>query len=258
MEQTKEQGEGKQPDGPLFAPQRADDLSSHLLRQALGYLGVFLPLLVYGVAGLRSTEGFPGWAPLDSISEYYYSGSVAVFTGVLWAIGAFLFTYRGYDNPSRHWDLLTGKLASLAALGVALFPTAALPPLTAPPWWSGWMKAVHYASAGVLFSCFVVYSLFLFPLTNEPPDSMSSDKRRRNRVYRACGVGILGSLIWVIAAGLCGAPIFVPESLALVLFGISWLTKGRWLWTLHEAVTRLRGHRDQPPAQLPPPGSGQG
>ena len=103
MEQTKEQGEGKQPDGPLFAPQRADDLSSHLLRQALGYLGVFLPLLVYGVAGLRSTEGSPGWAPLDSISEYYYSGSVAVFTGVLWAIGAFLFTYRGYDNPSRHW-----------------------------------------------------------------------------------------------------------------------------------------------------------
>ena len=254
MEETQKDGEGKQPDGPLFAPQRADDLSSHLLRQAMGYLGLLLPLLVYLVAGWRSSQGFPGWRPLDSVSEYYHSGSVAILTGVLWAVGAFLFTYRGYDNPSRRWDLITGKVASVAALCVALFPTAALPPLTAPPWWDGWMRTVHYVSAFLLFGCFVVYSLLLFPLSSGPSGSLPDDKRARNLVYRSCGVGMLGLLIWVAVAGLRGGPIFVPESLALMLFGISWLTKGRALWTLREAVTRIADRRRSPPSAGPSPG----
>jgi len=55
----------------------------------LGYLALLLPGLLYLVAGWRSRDGVPGWKPLDSVSEYYYSGAVAILTGVLWAVGLF-------------------------------------------------------------------------------------------------------------------------------------------------------------------------
>lgn len=239
MELTKTQGEGKQPDGSLFAPQSANDLSSQLLRQALGYLGLLLPALVYVVARWRNVEGTQGWAPLDSISEYYYSGSATILTGTLWAMGAFLFTYQGYENESRPWDLRTGKVASVAALSISLFPTRAVEGFASPLWWRDWMQSVHLASAAVLFGCFIAYSWFLFPQSSQPVGKRDRDKRRRNAVYRACGVGMALALLWVVIALLMGGHIFVPESLALILFGISWLTKGRALWTLREAAHRL-------------------
>jgi len=255
MNPTKTSGDGKQPDGPFFAPQPADDLSSHLLRQALGYLGFFLPLLVYVVARWRPVGGGPGWAPLDSISEYYYSGAVAVLTGTLWAMAAFLFTYRGFDNPSRRWDLIIGKVASIAALSISLFPTTALDPFVAPLWWRGWMESVHLASAALLFSCFVVYSLFLFPKSSRPMQKRDSQKRTRNAVYYFCGVGIVLALLWVVIARLMSGHIFFPESLALMLFGISWLTKGRALWTLRQLAHRLARRKDDAPSLGPSPGA---
>jgi hypothetical protein len=239
MEVTKMHGEGKQPDGPLFAPQRADDLSSHLLRQAMGYLALFLPAILYLVAGWRSRDGVPGWKLLDSVSQYYYSGSVAVLTGVLWAVAAFLFTYRGYDNPSRRTDVRTGKMASAGALGVAMFPTVAMWPFNRPPWWADWMKYVHYGSALLLFSCLIFYSLVLFPKRGGEKGIQDTGKKKRNLVYRLCGWGMAAAMVWVLAAGLADGPIFIPESLALMLFGVAWLTKGRAWWTLREIAKRL-------------------
>lgn len=255
MESTKKHGDGKQPDGPFFAPQPADDLSSHLLRQALGYLGFWLPALVYVVARWRPVGESPGWTPLDSISEYYYSGSIAVLVGALWAMAAFLFTYRGFDNPSHRWDLIIGKVASIAALGVSLFPTTALDPFIAPVWWRGWMEWVHLASAAVLFGCFVVYSLFLFPKSSRPKENRDSEKHTRNAVYYSCGVGIALALLWVVIARLMSGHIFFPESLALVLFGISWLTKGRALWTLRQVAHRFARRKDGAPSLGPSPGA---
>src|SRR5215470_7672753 len=105
-----------------FAPHEADDESSHALRQAIGYLGLLLPLLVWFLAGWRSVNGFPGRRPLDSISEYYHSGAVAVLTGALTVLAIFLWTYRGFDNRAGRYDRALGKVASLAALGVSLIP----------------------------------------------------------------------------------------------------------------------------------------
>jgi hypothetical protein len=255
MNPTKTSGDGKQPDGPFFAPQPADDLSSHLLRQALGYLGFFLPLLVYVVARWRPVGGSPTRAPLDSISEYYYSGAVAVLTGTLWAMAAFLFTYRGFDNPSRRWDLIIGKVASIAALSISLFPTTALDPFVAPLWWKGWMEGVHLASAAALFGCFVVYSLFLFPKSSRPRESRDGNKQTRNAVYYVCGGGIALALLWIIFARLMSGHIFFPESVALMLFGISWLTKGRALWTLRHLAHRLARRRGDARSFGPSPGA---
>jgi hypothetical protein len=53
-----------------------------------------------------------------SISDYYVLRTRDAFVVVLFTIGLFLFTYRGYDER----DDIAGNLARLFALGVASFP----------------------------------------------------------------------------------------------------------------------------------------
>src|ERR671933_275348 len=84
------------------------------LRRAIGLLGMGLPLVL--VLGKLLGDG---GGLLESISDYYYSSMRNVFVGTLWAIGIFLFSYRGYERK----DDIAGTLACLAAIGVALFPT---------------------------------------------------------------------------------------------------------------------------------------
>ena len=63
---------------------------------------------------------------------------------------------------------------------------------------------------------------------------MTAMKKQRNRVYKICGIVILVSVAGIPIAGLNGIfeyikflkPTFVLETIALVAFGISWLTKG--------------------------------
>jgi len=213
-----------------FTPRRIDDRSSDAERQAIGYLGLFLPVLLVSVAAWRATDAAPGWPPLDSISEYYHSGAVAILTGVLAILALFLATYRGFRGGVL--DVRAGRIAAFAALGVSVFPTAAIEPLTAPAWWMDWMDYVHFGCATALFGSFAFYSLVLFP----KGDASKADKRRRNHVYRVCGAGILGAMLWALIAHEMGGHIFWPETLALELFGISWLTKGRALHTLRQVL----------------------
>ncbi len=228
---------------PLFAPQRADDLSSHALRQAIGYVGVLLPVLLWLVARWRTEEGFPRWRPLDSISEYYHSGAVAILTGALAALAVFLFTYRGYQNAGKRWDQLTGKIACFAALGVSFFPTVAISPFRPPLWWSPWMGMVHFASAATLFASFIFYSLFLFPMSDPKSGVRTPSKKKRNLIYRACGVGMVICVAWAAIGHVLLRAIFWPETLALWLFGVSWLTKGRAEWTLAAVGKRIWSRR---------------
>ncbi len=224
---------------PLFVTPNEDDLSSHSQRQAIGYLGLLLPFLLWLVSGWRSTRGSPGWDPLDSISEYYHSGAVAIFAGVLAALAVFLFTYQGYKNDGKRLDQLAGKIACFAALGVAFFPTAAIAPFTAPSWWAEWMKKIHYVSAATLFLSFIFYSLFLFPRSDPKKGRLTPGKKRRNVIYRICGWGMVVCVIWAWIAGFKKRPIFWPESLALWAFASSWLVKGRADWTLGQAGRRV-------------------
>lgn len=84
------------------------------LRKTIGYIGILMPIIVrvgaYLFEGIRSN---------DSISAYYYTGMRDVFVGILFAIGVFLFCYRG---PATQDNLLT-NIAGLAAIAIGLFPT---------------------------------------------------------------------------------------------------------------------------------------
>src|SRR5215212_3999587 len=83
-------------------PSGPDDLSDNAHRQLIGYIGLFLPVVLIALAMQR--DGLERWRNLESISAYYYTGAVTAFVGMLVALALFLFTYRGYDNKYNWAD----------------------------------------------------------------------------------------------------------------------------------------------------------
>ena len=200
-------------------------LSQQSHRRLIGYLGLFLPALLYVIAGIRHTDRLADWVLLDSISAYYYTGAVAVFVGVLFALSLFLFTYPGYDGVSA--DRVVGRISGAAALGVTLFPTTAPMCVATLSWWSDWMRTTHYVSAVVLFVCFILFATWLFRKSNVPlRQDRPAAKRRRDDICLACGIVMIGAVIWIASTRFTKADIFWPESIAVVAFAVSWLVKG--------------------------------
>jgi len=212
---------------PLFPAPDPQDLSSYRHRQFTGSLGLVLPVLLWLLAGLRPTDGLPRWEVLSSVSDYYYTGSVAALVGTLVALAGFLFTYRGYKNDYRQHDRVAAIVAGGAAVLVAFFPVRAPTDSLALSWWTPQTGTLHYVSAVVLFGAFIFFSLFLFPKTKVKGEPLSPDKRARNGVYISCGVAMVVCMGWAGSALFTGASIFWPEALALEFFAVSWLVKGR-------------------------------
>ena len=204
-------------------PQREADNSlviSYLgLRKAIGLIGLLLPFVL--ALGKLVIDG-PGLK--TSISAYYYTSLGNVFVGSLCAIGVFLISYRGYDRR----DEIAGRLACLFAVTAALFPTTPDDTLT-----GSWTSPIHFTAASLLFLTLAYFSLRLFRRT-DPSKPPTPQKLKRNKVYAVCGYLILASIAGAGASFLFRAtpffhlykPVFWFESLAVVSFGVSWLTKG--------------------------------
>ncbi len=159
----------------------------------------------------------------SSISTYYSTPMRNVLVGVLFVLGFFLLSYKGYEPI----DNITGTLGFFFSLGVALFPcNHAL----------GLVRGMHFASAVLLFCVFIVFSLFLFTKSDKQK-ARTKGKKQRNIVYIVCGIIMILSLL-TIAILLLLLPkqqleslalIFWLETIALWSFGVSWLVKGRFL-----------------------------
>jgi len=191
------------------------------LRKAIGIIGTALPFaLAFGKILL---EG-PGIQ--SSISSHYHSGMRDVFVGSLCAIAVFLMSYRGYERQ----DDIAGDLACVFALGVALFPTT--PEMNATPV-DKIVGALHLIFAACFLLTLAFFSLVLFRKT-DPTQTPTRRKLQRNAVYAVCGYAILTCLALVVVVALMSSdspvkrldPVFWLESVAVVAFGASWLTKG--------------------------------
>jgi hypothetical protein len=228
-------------------------LSYRALQQFLGYLGLSLPLMLLGYAGL---SGF-GLEP--SISDFYYTPMSDILVGTLCAIGVFLLFYRGYDPLPRERisDRQVSFIAGLAAIGVAIFPVhrehyipcnLAKPDcissgLTIHPDW------FHYGSAAILFLCLSLFCIVLFTRGDRAPDGRIL-WTPRNRFYAGCGTVILLSMVAMAPVALVGPALhtrlteahylFWWESLAIAAFGLSWLRKGHAHESLARGLARLR------------------
>lgn len=224
---------------PLFVPREEDDLSTHRHRQLIGILGLVLPLTLWLISAARTSDPASRWQVLDSISAYYYSGAVAAFVGILIALGLFLFSYRGYANKYRVHDTWAARIAGLAAILLAVFPTEALDAASRPAWWGPITGRIHYGSAIVLFGSFAYFALYLF---RRGSGTNTRSKRQRNALFLTCGLVILLSLVWAAIAGAQGRAIFWPETLALAAFATSWLAKGRLGYTVGAITRNLLHH----------------
>jgi hypothetical protein len=212
------------------AASRPDDLSDNAHRQLIGYIGLVLPFLLIAIAIWR--DGIERWRSLDSISVYYYTGAIAAFVGMLVALAVFLFAYPGYRNKYRWADLLVSRIAAIAAVALAFFPTS--PPNGVAPlgWWTEVTGQVHNVGAVVLMAMFAVFALWLFRRSAEG-EQPTADKRRRNTIYLVCGIVIVLCIVWAAVNRLVyRGPIFWPESIALIAFSLSWLVKGYALRTI--------------------------
>lgn len=211
----------------------SNELWMKRIRNTAGLLGMILPwfcllgyFLVYKSQSLPLTDAFP-----DSMSITYYV--TPVLSMVLTAAAIVLITYIGYD-----WrDQLVTSLSGVCGLLIVLFPCAdsngvyeALQIHTT----AGYLQTpttvnqyIHTIAAVIFFLSLAFNSFFLFTLGSDTP---TAEKKKRNLIYRICGVGMLLSLIFMVIPIHFAHKTFWIEAIALTFFGISWLTKGEmWL-----------------------------
>ena len=197
------------------------------LRKVIGIIGISLPFVLAIGAAI-----FFGTNIQSSVSSYYYTGMGDVFVGALCAIGVFLFSYKGPNPVDEPADDRAGNLGGVFAVGMALFPTVSDSPGSSDASFIGY---IHIIFAAGFFLTLIYFSLFLFTKIH-PTRSPSRKKLQRNKVYRVCGyIMILCILLIAIYSLLPNGmamslkayhPVFWLEAIAVVAFGISWLTKG--------------------------------
>ncbi len=189
------------------------------LRKAVGWIGILLPV----VLPLGATVIFGENTIRNNISLYYYSGMRDVLVGALCSIALFLFFYKGYDK----WDNLAATLAGFFALGIAFFPTVPSGPYNIS-------ATVHLICAAIFFSILAAMSIFLFTRLKPGP---TKRKMIRNKIYVICGLAMIVSMAGVLLFLLFFSEkrpestfIFWGETVTLIAFGVSWLTKGGTLY----------------------------
>jgi hypothetical protein len=197
------------------------------MRRLIGILGLALPVII--VIGGFIQRGF---VIQGSISGYYYTNMRDFFVGLLCIVSLFLISYQGYEKI----DNLIGNLSGVFALGMIIFPTAT---------YSGKVvkvgmfliddnisEYVHLTFGTLFFLALAYNSIFLF--TKRQPGILSEAKKKRNFIYRVCGIVMIASILFIIIymIFLRGTalskiyPVLILESIALTAFGISWLVKG--------------------------------
>lgn len=216
-------------DEPVLTPSQLSEIQNELvlpykeLRVTIGLLGMLMPLILY-VGG----RVIFGKVLQESISAYYHTGMRDVMVGILFAMGVFLFSYKGYG----HADDIAGNLACLFAIGTALFPT--LRDGETGEIYKR-ISVVHHIFAASFLLSLTYFCLVLFTKSKHKPADMSDMKKLRNTVYRVCGGVMLASIlliaIYFAAFGAEGRflgitnPIYWLETLAIFAFGFSWFVK---------------------------------
>ncbi len=237
-------------------------ISYHSLRQMIGILGITLPFLCWAVNALvnqmdflnnlafvdvlQSTTYTPGKHLKPSISDFYYSTSGPLFTGVLITVAIFLFSYKGYDKDDKNdryaWitDKLVANIGAISLLGIVVFPTASKIKLTDNIHIfvaSGEIGRIHIACAGIFFLSMAVMSIVNF--RRNPGFVLINTSK--GMLYMVCGWIIIAGIV-ILAIGfalsktevwLNGVFVYVIEVIMLLAFGLSWLTKGKFQLTEH-------------------------
>ena len=195
------------------------------LQQVVGVIALTLPFVL--IIGNRLFGG-----DLEgSISAYYYTHIGRYFVGSLFALGVFFMSYQHRPLPNYVWDNRFANVASLMAVGVALFPIASNPGDASSG--SKAVAVVHLACATTLFALLGIFALVFFTKTSDP-NLMTQRKRQRNLVYRVCGSTIFAAIALTVVTEIVHPPrhwhaFLFLETIMVAAFGVSWLIKGGFL-----------------------------
>ena len=206
-----------------------EEVNSHILKLMVGLMALSLATLTNALNRLS------GGLPLESISDSYWRGgwSQTIFLGFLFAIAAFLFAYNGGSTS----EMIASKIASLAAVGVAMFPCECGDHTEI-------IKRVHFISAGVLFVVLVFFCYKFYKRALEPKEGETkvyTEAKYRAVLYAACGIALCTVIAGVSLDALFTAEgskigpivsrfpnfIFYAEATGLVAFGFAWLIASR-------------------------------
>lgn len=193
-------------------------VNTKFLRCLIGSLGMALPILVV-ILSLAFGYGWP-----DSISATYFIPTcITPFMIILGSAGILLVCYRGYDTI----DNILNTAAGFFAWGVCLFPCAAKSGnIGTFQLIASTSDIIHMISALFFFGILAYNSMFQFTKGSDNP---TPNKKKRNIIFRVCGIGMIVSFVLLPLAsfGILNIPhvIWVIEFIALQFFGVSWITK---------------------------------
>ena len=225
--------------------------SPYTLRLIVGFIAFALPPFVIVITATITS----------SISASYHTNARDVFVGLLFVIGAFLLAYNGRSRTlhpnevGKFWQVLdkfwngaiefrlgmrkieervVSLIGGFAAICAALFPTAC-------DFCGNDIKSrLHMVAAVILFSTIAYFCLVAFGGQVKDATDKEVKKKRRARIYSFCGWGITVVMLGLVAAQFM-VPVtarnvwpitFLAETIALGLFGISWMTASKiftWL-----------------------------
>jgi len=214
-------------------------------RKGLAVLAFLFPI---GLLVIGLWYGIP---PRDSMSAYYFAQMPgestqyvfpmrAWFVGILWAIGVFLYLYKGFSVTENRFL----NIAGLAAICVAMFPMH-VPEECTSCGSSAWAWA-HLTAAGTLFLCM---SIVAWACTDETlatlPDAVREKYRRRyTSLAAAMTVAPVAVyfVIWTMWIGQKTHPgLFWAEMTGVVVFALYWGLKSYELDTLKTQEMKLSG-----------------
>lgn len=206
---------------PKIAPHSGPilDVSYLSLRKSIGWIGILMPWVVRAVANILS-----GTPLLNSISAYYHTSGRDIFVGSLFGAGLFLSFYRGSLNSVQ--DRILAVIWGIAAVFIGLIPMNPCddPQLTCV---DPHHRTYHFIPVTVFFAINIYMTLFRFRKPSLLP--VTPEKEKRNKVYIACGVVMLASVLAIAYLDQVKGSIFVPEAIAIASFGVAWLVKGQMI-----------------------------
>lgn len=210
--------------------------NQNTLRKVVGILGMLLPVLLWLFVLVDSGHG----SPMDSLSHYYFTRAASVFCVVVSLMAIFLIIYKGKEPIDFYLSVIAGAFAFL----LVLFPTdniarccdAATPYSLTNLNESGTRVLFHYISAAIFLFCLAIMSIFVFTKSDKTTATMTLNKKKRNLIFRICGIIMIIAMLIVFIGGFFGVIppdvynayniTFWMETIAIEAFGFSWLTKG--------------------------------
>jgi hypothetical protein len=197
----------------MLSPPTHREIDHRTIKLLVGAIAISIGPLTCTLAKTRIT----------SISASYYEAGWAqsIFIGFLFAVAALLLAYNGYSTT----EMILSKVAAGAGLGVALFPCGCDTHTESIPY-------VHEIFATAMF---LILAYFCYGFFRRARDKQGGPAKARTGIYAVCGLAIILAILVLTFNGLAdnavqkhfSRVIFYGEFVALVAFGVSWLTASR-------------------------------